>query len=195
MVVALVALTGLVGLGSLAVLSVQGGIASTGHDRFQAIALYAAEGGAAVAVDHLRKNIRSDTKWSGFVTPSNTPPSRPETIPGNGVLPGEPGNLFGPDLQAWYEIEIRNNPDDLNFSAAADNDRDSRITIVATGHGPNGAVAQVEVEIKSSDPAGLGRPCPSYGQKGMAEDGAGRNDCLTDIDEAIVGTARPGEMP
>ena len=39
---------------------------------------------------------------------------------------------------------------------------------------------------------GLGRPCPSYGQKGMAEDGAGRNDCLTTVISTDVATYSPG---
>jgi len=193
MIVALVALTGLVGLGSLAMLSVQGGIASSGHDRFQAIALYAAESGAATALDYLRKNVMESSGWTRFVTPNNEDPQRPAEIPGNGVRPGEPDNLFSENLQAWYEIEVRNNLDDPRYADGIDSDK--RILVVATGHGPNGAIAQLEWDIAAPEIQGLGRSCPAYGQKGMAEDGAGRNDCLTTIDKTVLETHRPGDAP
>ena len=35
-------------------------------------------------------------------------------------------------------------------------------------------------------------PCPAYGQRGVAEDGAGRNDCVGDINDTDVATYRPG---
>jgi hypothetical protein len=39
-----------------------------------------------------------------------------------------------------------------------------------------------------------GRPCPSYSQKGLSEDGAGRNDCLGTFSGALTApqVATPG---
>jgi hypothetical protein len=190
MVVAMIALTGLVTLGGITVLSIQSGITAVGQDRSKSVALYIAESGAAAAADFMRKNVNSTTKFSDFVNPSNTNPQKPSGIVGNGARPGEAGNLFSTDQNAWYEVEILNNLEDTGF--AAGDDIDKTIIIRSTGHGPNGAVAQVEWYVRADAISGLGRPCPSYGQKGMAEDGAGRNDCLTTVVSTDVATYSPG---
>ena len=52
-------------------MSVQGGIATTGNDRFHAIAQYAAESGGASAMDFMRKNYNHTTFWSAYVEPNN----------------------------------------------------------------------------------------------------------------------------
>ena len=186
----MIALTGLVTLGGITVLSIQSGITAVGQDRSKSVALYIAESGAAAAADFLRKNVNSTTKFSDFVNPSNTNPQKPSGIVGNGARPGEAGNLFSTDQNAWYEVEILNNLEDTGFAAGDDNDK--TIIIRSTGHGPNGAVAQVEWYVRADAISGLGRPCPSYGQKGMAEDGAGRNDCLTTVVSTDVATYSPG---
>lgn len=190
MLVALIALTGLVTLGSLTVLSVQGGIAAVGHDRHQSVALYVAESGAAASMDFLRRNVKvGPVYFSEYVEPSNATPQFPTGIVGNRALPGAPGNLFSTDMNAWYEVEILNNLDDPGF--AAGDDTDERVIIRATGHAANGAMAQVEWQVQANAVTGIGRPCPSYGQKGMAEDGAGRNDCLTNVVSTDVATYSP----
>jgi len=191
--IATIALTGLVTLGSLTVLSVQGGMSAAGHDRHTSSALYAAESGAAAAMDYLRHNVDAADKWSGFVEPSNTSPQSPGDIVGNGVLPGYAGNLFAADVNAWYEVEILNNLDDNGFVAG--DDTDGRVIIRSTGHGPDGAVAQVEWSVAVEISGGGGRPCPGYGQKGMSEDGTGRNDCLSTIVATDVATYTPGANP
>jgi hypothetical protein len=193
MVIALIALTGLITLGSLTVLSVQGGLASSGHDRFQAIALYAAESGAAAAVDYLRKNYDGAAKWSAYVSADNLVPDHPPGIPGNGRLPGDSQNLFSTGMQSWYDVAVLNNPDDQQFSGGGD--ADGRVIIRSTGYGPNGTVAVVEWEVKAPATVPIGRPCPSYGQRGMAEDGAGRNDCLSNVASGDTATYRPGDVP
>jgi hypothetical protein len=193
MVIALIALTGLITLGSLTVLSVQGGLASSGHDRFQAIALYAAESGAAATVDYLRKVHDPQSHWGDYVDPPGVTPTPSSSIPGNQRLPGDSENLFSPGMQAWYEVVLLNNPDDDGYGLGTD--LDSRVIIRSTGHGPNGTVAIVEWEIKAPDANLIARPCPSYGQRGMAEDGAGRNDCLTNVASGDTATYRPGDVP
>jgi len=194
MVVALLALSGLITLGGLTILSVQGGLSTSGHDRFQSIALYAAESGAAAGMDYLRKTYDTSTFWSAFVSISNANVQAPPGIPGNGAQPGDAENLFHEDMQAWYEVQVLNNRDDprLNDTGA---DSDQRVILRSTGHGPNGTVAIIEWEVKGGGNPGPGRPCPSYGQKGMAEDGAGRNDCLTNVDATQTATYRPGDAP
>jgi len=191
--IATIALTGLVTLGSLTVLSVQGGMSAAGHDRHTSSALYAAESGAAAAMDYLRLNVDAGVKWSDFVEPSNTSPQSPGDIVGNGALPGDAGNLFSTDVNAWYEVEILNNLDDNGFVAG--DDTDGRVIIRSTGHGPDGAVAQVEWSVAVEISGGGGRPCPGYGQKGMSEDGTGRNDCLSTIVATDVATYTPGANP
>jgi hypothetical protein len=193
MVIALIALTGLITLGSLTVLSVQGGLASSGHDRFQAIALYAAESGAAAAVDYLRKNYDGAAKWDAYVSDGNVDPPHPPGIPGNQRAPGDSQNLFSTGMQSWYDVAILNNPDDAMFATGGDDD--GRVIIRSTGYGPNGTVAVVEWEVKAPATVPIGRPCPSYGQRGMAEDGAGRNDCLSNVASGDTATYRPGDVP
>lgn len=185
-------LTGLVTLGGLTMLAVLGGVGAAGHERHKSTALFAAESGAAAAMDFLRRNVDAQAGWAAYVEPNNLSPQRPGGIVGNGDLPGEPGNLFAADINAWYEVEILNNLDDAGL--ALGNDDDDRVIIRATGHGPNGAVAQVEWQVGVGSVRGT-RPCPGYGQKGMAEDGAGRNDCLRTIVATDVATYNPGGGP
>lgn len=193
LVVTLIVLTGLVALGGLTVLAVQGGIGAAGHERHRTTALYAAESGAAAAMDYLRRNVDSVSKWSALVEPDNDMPQMPADIVGNGVAHGADGNLFSADTLAWYEVEILNNLDDAGY--AAGDDRDGRVIIRATGYGPGGATAQVEWQVGVEVKGAGGRPCPGYGQKGMAEDGAGRNDCLSTIVATDVATYSPGGGP
>jgi glutamine cyclotransferase len=200
LLVALIALTGLISLAGITVLSVQGGIATSASDRFNAIALYSAESGAAAGMDYLRKNIvitaGTRTFPSSFVSASNASPPQLPDIPGNNKLPGDPGNLFAPQLQAWYTVEILNNrndrcPNGTNaYTAGLDCDGD--LIIRSTGHGPDGATAQVEWEINGNGAISPTTPCPSYAQKDMAENGAGANDCLSTINATSTATYRPG---
>ncbi|HTJ44570.1 MAG TPA: hypothetical protein VL463_20840 [Kofleriaceae bacterium] len=194
LLVALIALTGLISLAGITVLSVQGGIATSASDRFNAIALYSAESGAAAGMDFLRKNITisgGSRKFpSTFVSASNAAPPQLPDIPGNNKLPGDAANLFAPQLQAWYTVEILNNRNDPGYATGTDLDGD--LIIRSTGHGPDGATAQVEWEINGNGALSLSTPCPSYAQKDMAENGAGANDCLSTVNATSTATYRPG---
>lgn len=191
MIVAMLALVALISLGTLTALAVQSSSATSGHDRFKAISLYAAESGAAAGMDWLRQNVDLADGWTAFVSPNNATPQSPTDIPGNGIQPGQAGNLFSDDMLAWYEVTILNNIGDANFATGTDSD--IRVILQVTGHGPNGATSQIELDVDGSGLPGIERPCPVYGQKGMAEDGAGRNDCLTAIESTDVATFRPGD--
>lgn len=197
MLVALIAVGGLITLGGMTVLSVQGGLTAVSHDRHRSAALYAAESGAAVGMVYLRANVRGDSYWSDYVNPNNAAPQKPADLTGNGVLPGEPGNIFSTDMNAWYEVEILNNiddtdPDDPNAHGfVAGDDLDGVVIIRSTGHGPNGTTAQVEWKVMNGGVTG-GQPCPGYGQRNISEDGASRNDCTGTIVSGDVATYRPG---
>jgi hypothetical protein len=189
MVLSTIVLTALATLSGLTVVSVQGGIASSSNDRFHTIAVYAAESGGAVAMDFLRKNVNKDTYWSSYVTANNATPFQPP-VPGNNVGIGGAGNLFSADMRGAYTVQVLNNRADPKYATGTDGD--ARVVIRSTGYGPNGAVAVIEWEISAANITGLGRPCPQYGQKGISEDGSGRNDCLGTINTADTAVVRPG---
>ncbi|HEX3760181.1 MAG TPA: pilus assembly PilX N-terminal domain-containing protein [Kofleriaceae bacterium] len=189
LVLAMIVLAALGTLSALTVVSVQGGLATTGNDRFHAIAVYAAESGGAAAMDFLRKNVNLSTGWTSYVSPGNASPPQPN-LPGNNVGSGVAGNLFSSDMLGWYSVQILNNRDDTGFATGADNDK--RVIIHVTGYGPNGAVAVIEWQISAQSVTGLGRPCSVYAQRNESEDDSGRNDCLGLINTSDTATFRPG---
>jgi hypothetical protein len=193
MLVLLLAIGGLGLLGGITIVATRGGLAAAGHDRFKTVALYAAESGAAAGVDYLRRQSIAGVAWSELVSPSNETPLSPEDALGNGVRPGDDGNPFDASMGAWYEIEILNDPSDAGFVAG--DDRNGRVIVRATGHGPDGSVARVEWDVRANGEtaaASASPHCAGYGQRGLAEDNAGRNDCLTEIDHTVVETYTPG---
>lgn len=182
----MVALVALAGLGGFTALTVQGGIAAQSASRFQGQALYAAEAGVAAGMEFLRKNIDPIRNWTAFVDKDNANPPIPAGIYGNEVQSGA-GNPFS--YNAWYRVRIKNNPADPGFSLDPPSvtpanilDQDARVTLEVTGFGPNGARVVLEVDVVANNADRLaGRPCPSYSQKGLSEDGSGRNDCINAI--------------
>jgi hypothetical protein len=190
MVVALVILVALLGLGGYAAVSVQQGIAQIGHDRHEQSALYAAESGVAAGIDFLRRNYDELEHWSAFVTPNNEAPVSPEQVRGNRARPGEPGSILDEEAGAWYEVAFFNHIGDPEL--ALGNDSDGRLIVHAVGHAPNGTSVSLEVEVRADGTVSLGgRPCPAYAQRGIAEDGAGRNDCLDAVVNDVA-TFEPG---
>lgn len=186
----LLALAGLAALGGLSILAVRGSMTAAGHDRFKTIALYAAESGAASAIDYLRRQSAAGVPWSALLEPLDDPPLSPADALGNGAPPGEVDNPFSADTQAWFEVVILNNPTDPGY--ATGDDTDGRVIIRATGHGPDGATAQVEWDVRSNSTGGTVDHCVGYAQMLLAEDGAARNDCLATIDATIVDRYTPG---
>lgn len=189
MLLSLVAMLALVTLGGLAATSVSGGIRATGHARFEAMGLYAAESGAAAGKAFLRANIDPVLYWSKYVNPGNAP-STPATIFGNGSRPGATGNPFSADTPIWYEVSVINNPGDPEIAEGGDSD--ARVILRATGHAPGNTAVTIEVEVHAAGVISLGgRPCPGYGQRGLGEDGAGRNDCLETISSTDTSVFHP----
>jgi hypothetical protein len=189
LVLAMIVLAALGTLSALTVVSVKGGIATVGAERFHAIAVYSAESGGSAAMDYLRKNVNLATGWKSYVSPANANPPQPN-LPGNNQANGAAGNLFSADVQGWYSVQILNNRDDSGFTTGDDNDK--RVVIRSTGYGPNGAIAVIEWEINAQTVTGLGRPCSVYAQRNESEDDSGRNDCLGAINTADTATFRPG---
>jgi hypothetical protein len=192
MVVSMVALVGLIGVGGIALMASQSGLSGAAHDRFQGVALHAAEAGVAAAMDALRTQHDDDTRWSALVVPENEDVELSDIVSGNGIGPGEAGNLFSADRQSWYEVEIRNNVSDPGFSDGDDDD--SRVVIRSTGHGPNQARVILEVEVSGSNLlVDANQMCAGYGQRGLDADGSGRDDCIGVVDSGSTATYRPTE--
>lgn len=167
LLLALIVMSALATLGSLTVVSMQSSIQLSTNDRAQAIAMYAAESGAAVAMDALRKNFDVDpagkTTWSLYVVSRNQAPFADLSvlIPSSGARPGDPNNLFGPDQNAWFEIVLLNNRDDDSFGTGTGaNETDAKIIIRSTGHGPQGSLAIIEWEIQRMGYWGSMSPSP-----------------------------------
>src|SRR3954466_1741170 len=164
LLLALIVMSALATLGSLTVVSMQSSIQMSTNERAEAIALYAAESGAAVAMDFLRKNFDPhwpnfpndgtiSTSWGHYLTNGNTLPlvTMSAFIPSSDARPGDPGgnNLFSADQQAWFHIDLLNNRDDLGFPSATDNnDTDGIVIIRSTGHGPQGSLAVIEWTVQ-----------------------------------------------
>jgi hypothetical protein len=190
MLVAMLTLVALLTIGALSALSVQGDLRASGAERQKQIATYAAESGVAAGMEFLRQNLDANANWSAFVNPGNANPLEPNLLPGTGVQPGQTGNLFSAELRAWYRVSILNNVGDPGF--AAGDDLDGRVILRATGFGPDGATAIVEVDLRAMGGTPAGRPCPVYGQRGIADDGAGRNDCLGIVNAGDSAVYQPG---
>jgi type II secretory pathway pseudopilin PulG len=150
LLLALVVMSALGTLGTLTVISVQSSLKTSTNDRAQAIAMYAAESGGAAAMDFLRNHFDPTNGWSSYVRPSNNPIvtlGAPD-LPSSGAQPGTADNLFSADQNAWFSVDIVNNPNDPHFGAPSNNDGDAQVIIRATGHGPQGSVAIVEWEVR-----------------------------------------------
>lgn len=147
--VTLIAITALLGLGALTVMSVQSDLSSSGTSRFSQSALYAAESGASAGMDFLRTNGSVTTLFSAWVTPSNVNPLKPLGIVGNTIMPGQAGNPFDPAAQTWYEVTILNNIEDQDFAAGLDSD--GTVTLRSVGHGPDGTTSVVEMTVQNTD--------------------------------------------
>ena len=148
MVLALIVMSSLAALGSLTALSVQGSLKTSSNDRFQAVAMYAAESGGALTMSWLRANLDLVNGWGAQVRPNNNNPISPG-FPANGALPGDPNNPFSADQHCWFEVIILNNRSDTGYGTGQDNDW--RVVIRATGHGPQGSTSIIEWEVQATN--------------------------------------------
>jgi Tfp pilus assembly protein PilX len=155
MLLALIVMSALATLGSLTVVSVQSTLKASTNDRAQSVALYAAESGAAYAMDVLRNNynVVAGQYWTpillacGAGTPGWPLPLSASTNPPlaqSGALPGTANNPFSIDQNAWFSVTIINNHDGTGDSS----DSDSDVIIRSTGFGPGGSTTIVEWEVR-----------------------------------------------
>ena len=155
LVLALIVMSALATLGSLTVVSVQSSLKASTNDRSQAVALYAAESGAAYAMDFLR-SLPVGTDWSQYLSDATTtailPVSPDPLFPTNHALPGSGDNPFSVDQNAWFEIQFFN--DHSETPASPPKDSDHRVIIRSTGHGPQESIAVVEWEVRMYTPPG-----------------------------------------
>ena len=190
MLIALVVLSSLLAMGGLAVLAVQRSGSAVAHERFQSIAMSSAESGVVAGMVYLRQEYSDSTKWSDLVTANNASPMVPNQLPGNLAEPGDSANPFSEELGGWYEVTILNNESDPDLLVG--NDSDAAVVLRSVGHGPNGTSTTIEVAVSGEALSSLSsRPCPGYAQRGIGEDGSGRNDCLTVIESTDVQTYAP----
>ena len=185
LVLALIVLTALGTLSALTVFSVRSGVQTGANDRAHSVALYAAESGAAVAMDFLRAHLSTTAGWTAYVSASNAAPVAPVGITGNAIANGVAGNPFGSDTGASYAVTILNNRDDTGFASGTDADK--RVIIHAVGYGPGGAVAAIEWDVLSGTSSAQ-RPCNNLAQKGQAADNAGLADCLGSVSSGVTAT-------
>jgi hypothetical protein len=171
----MIVMTALALLCTLSVFSVRGGLETAASDRFHAVALYAAESGAASAMDYLRGAINASTGWTSLISASNSAVQAPSAIYGNDKPIGDPNNPFSSDVQAWYHVEIYNDRADPGYAGGTDSNK--RVIIRATGYGPDNATAIIEWDVQSSGTP-IEIPCQNN-QKNQAGDNSAVNECMT----------------
>ncbi len=199
MLVAMVTLSGLLAVATVTMVKVKRGIRASSQSRFQSVALFSAESGISAAMDFLRTNRDPLENFSGFVSANNGSIQTPPGLPGNDVPHGDINSLFTGDIPMSYRVSILNNPEDPGFARADDDaspqDTDGIVILRSVGYGPGTSMVVLEVKVNGGDSRNTSRVCPGYAQRGMAEDGAGRNDCLGAIDETDQTTFSPGNNP
>ncbi|CAN5891734.1 hypothetical protein BH11MYX2_BH11MYX2_24220 [soil metagenome] len=176
LLLAMIVMTALALLCTLSVFSVRGGLQTAASDRFHAVALYAAESGAASAMDYLRGQVNTTTGWTSVgLSGSNLTPPVPTGVYGNDKPIGDPQNPFSTDTQAWYHVEILNDRADSGYLTGLDNNK--RVIIRVTGYGPDNAAAIIEWDVQASGTP-VESPCQNN-QKNQAGDNSAVNECLT----------------
>ena len=165
LIVALVAVVALLGIGMVTMLSVRSDTVASGADRFQQVAMYAAESGAAAGVDFLRTNCSTNASsplFSALVEPNNVNPQMPGSIVGNNQQPGQSQNPFTASPNTWYQVSILNNQEDTGL--AAGNDNDGIVILRASGYGPSQTKVTVDLQVRL--PACISSFCATdYAQK------------------------------
>jgi hypothetical protein len=157
LIVALVAVVALLGIGMVTMLAVRSDTSASASDRFQQIALYAAESGAHAGIDFLRGNCRTDnTFFSQYIG------TTPSGITGNGIKYGQAGNPFTASPETYYSVSVKNNVAESTSAT----DTDGSVILHSVGYGPNNT--QVTIEVEVSSPTCIASTCSTgdFAQKG-----------------------------
>jgi Tfp pilus assembly protein PilX len=140
LIVALIATVALLGIGMATMLAVRSDTSASASDRFQQIALYAAESGANAGIDFLRSNCETNgnfyTQYLG---------TSPTGITGNGIAAGQSGNPFTGMASTYYQVTINNNTAETNAAV----DSDGTVVLRSVGYGPNNTQVTLDVEVTS----------------------------------------------
>lgn len=153
LLLAMIVLSALATLGSLTVVSVQGSLKASTHDRSHTVAMLAAESGAVVAMEYLRNTYDGVEHWSEYVNADGTPfliSNAAGEMPSNGALPETANNVLSADQNASYTVVLLNNRNDPS-PVGGPIDGDGQVIIQSTGRGPQGALAIVEWEVRFDD--------------------------------------------
>jgi len=155
LLLALIVMSSLATLGSLTVVSVQSSLKASTTDRAQTVASYAAESGAAAAMDHLRGSFSDATGWGAEVSAGGAPLLL-AGLASNNKPPGDLASILSADMNASFTVELINNLSDpgYNSGSPATRDQDSIVIIRSTGHGPQGSLAVIEWEVQRVAPPG-----------------------------------------
>jgi Tfp pilus assembly protein PilX len=157
LIVAIIAVVALLGIGMVTMLAVRSDTSAGAADRFQQIALYAAESGAHAGIDFLSHNCQTNGNF--FTQYLGTTPGG---ITGNTIAYGASGNPFSNMGSMAYTVTISNNTGE----ASATTDTDGTVVLHSIGYGPNNT--QVTIEVEVSSPSCISTTCTSgdFAQKG-----------------------------
>jgi hypothetical protein len=187
----LIAVSALLGLGALTLMSVQTELSSAGQSRFTQAALYSAESGVGAGMEFLRSNCvpQAGQMFTPWVTPSNSSPLKPVNIVGNSIRPGVSGNVFSADSDVWYEVSILNNVEDPGFATGVDND--GTVILHVVGHGPDQTVVTLEVEVRNDNC--LATFCEQeYAQRNVTARNDANAACSARVTSGTLRTMTPG---
>src|SRR5262249_24828105 len=127
--------------------------------------------------------------FSAWVSPSNSNPPKPVAIVGNGLQPGVSGNVFAPDSGVWYEVSILNNREDQGVATGAASH--GHVILHVAGHGPDGTVATVEVEVQNN--TCLATFCEQeYAQRNVTSRNDANAACSARVTSGALRTITPG---
>lgn len=177
-------------MGAVTLLSMQSEMVSAGQSRFQTQALYAAESGVSAGIDYLSNSWGGDFKFSASISANNAAPPVPTQLLGNGIRPGQTGNLFSAGTDLWYEVAIYNNVNDTGFATGIDDD--GVVILRSTGHGPDNTTAVIEVQVYNG--AGMSNWCAQeFAQRNLTSRNDARAMCGEQVDAtAVTRTITPG---
>jgi hypothetical protein len=196
----MIAITALLSLGALTVLTVQVEHQSGGQTRFQQQALYAAESGAYAGIDFLRANCQTLNLFSQWVSANNATiqsPTGPTGIIGNKVMPGQTGNPFDPAALLWYEVQILNNDTDPGFTGipcpnhSSGPDCDAIVVLRSTGHAPDNTVATVDVTAQNAGSCINAFCAQEYAQRDVGERNTASVACSARVTNTNMRTVKP----
>ena len=189
--ITMIAVTALLGLGAITLLSVQSEIGSGGQSRFNQEALYAAESGVSAGMEYLRNACDpTGMLFSAQLVSGNIGAVPNPNVYGNGNATANP---FTSASNLSYAVTILNNTDDKNFANATGTnlDSDGIVILHSVGTGPDGTTATIEVTVQSQ--ACITQFCvQDYAQRGVDSSNDAYAMCSSRVTSGTLRTITPG---